>query len=220
MNRSPFLTSLLVAALVPTALFAQTDGRSAIDVLESAATRYTGIHTLCADFHQLLQVTLLGREREGTGELCQQAPNLFSMRFTDPEGDAIVVDGEFLWLYTPSNDPGQVLRTAAESADGRFNFHRTFLDDPASKFRAIDEGAEEVLGRSAHRIRVEPMAPTGFTSARVWIDSETQLLVRLSIEDLNESIRTVTLSNQRIDPLLTDDTFRFEPPPGTRVVQR
>jgi hypothetical protein len=30
------------------------------------------------------------------------------MRFTDPNGEAIVMDGEYIWIYTPSTTPGQV----------------------------------------------------------------------------------------------------------------
>ncbi|MCH8841319.1 MAG: hypothetical protein IH831_11745, partial [Planctomycetes bacterium] len=44
------------------------------------------------------------------GVLFLVPPDRFAMRFEEPEGDRIVADGEWLWAYTPSTVPDQVIR--------------------------------------------------------------------------------------------------------------
>lgn len=190
----------------------------ALAILEGAAARYAGFPTLCADFTQHLAVPLLGQERTGRGRLCQARPDRFAMRFDDPAGDAVVVDGIWVWVHYPSMDPSQVLRFPMAQAPGGFDLHREFLDRPAEKYHATYEAAERVGGRETHRIRLRPRASANFTSAVVWIDAGQPLLRQVRVEEENGSVRTVTLT--RVEPGATppDGWFRFTPPPGARVM--
>jgi len=194
--------------------------RGADSLLREASVHYANLGGLCSDFRQRLEVTLLGRVTEGRGELCQRSPNLFSMRFTEPEGDRIVVDGEWMWMYTPSTDPRQVLQFSAAGNEGRFNFHRAFLDDPETRFDAVDEGTETVAGSPARVLRLTPTGSSNIEWARIWIDPESLLIMQVQIRDVNESLRTVTLTNQRLNPELPADHFEFQVPEGARVVKR
>lgn len=151
------LAAVLGTGAAPAQATAQSGDAAAEALLRDASASYANLGGLCSDFHQRLEVTLLNRTREGTGELCQRTPNLFSMRFRDPAGDAIVVDGESMWMYTPSNDPSQVLQFSADGTEGRFNFHRAFLAEPGSRFVVMDRGTQEVEGRMANVVHVEPV---------------------------------------------------------------
>jgi outer membrane lipoprotein carrier protein len=220
MSIRTFFLSAATLVLIASSATAQDGDASAMALLREASASYGNLGGLCSDFHQRLEVTLLKRVREGTGELCQRSPNLFSMRFSDPAGDAVVVDGEFMWMYTPSNDPSQVLRFSADGVEGRFNFHKAFLEDPESRFVATDLGVEAVAGMPARVLRVRPIEVSQFMRARLWFDRESLLIVRVEIEDLNESVRTITLTNQRMNPDLPESFFTFTPPPEARVVKR
>ncbi|HZD04352.1 MAG TPA: outer membrane lipoprotein carrier protein LolA, partial [Longimicrobiales bacterium] len=138
MISAPFARPALGAAALVVGLSGLTAPAAAQEgdpwaVLEKAAERYAAVGTFCADFHQTLDVPLLGQTREGTGRLCQKPPDLFSMRFTDPPGDLVVVDGKNAWVYTPSRDPDQVLKAPASAAGERLDFHREFLDSPRTR---------------------------------------------------------------------------------------
>ena len=78
-------------------------------VLATAEATYHEIETLHAEFTQMLVNPMMGDETT-TGTLYLSPPGRFSMRFSQPEGDRIVADGEWLWLYTPSTTPNQVIR--------------------------------------------------------------------------------------------------------------
>jgi outer membrane lipoprotein-sorting protein len=154
----------------------------AIDILDKAAERYGAVETVCADFTQHLLVPLLGNERTGRGRLCQGDPNLFAMRFEDPEGDLIVVDGDFAWVYFPSNDAGTVLKTSADRAAGGRDFHREFLVNPDDKYIVTYEDTEMVEGHSTHRLRMEPRSPMSYRFATIWVDDGAPVLRRLRFE--------------------------------------
>jgi len=208
---------VLIVLTVPSVALAQDPG---LEVLHGASARYAGVSTLCADFTQRLSVPLLGTERTGTGRLCQGRPNLFAMRFTDPAGDLIVVDGAFAWVYFPSNDARTVLKTSADNSAGGRDFHREFLEDPESKYEVSYEAVEEIDGRETHRLRMTPLRPATYRSAVVWIDDGEPVLRQLRLEEENGSVRTITLSNVGFDEDPGSEWFIFTPPDGALVMVR
>ena len=209
------LGALVVLVAAPGSTLAQD---RALEIIDEAGARYAGVETVCADFTQQLSVPLLGRERTGTGRLCTGRPNLFAMRFDDPAGDVIVVDGDFAWVYFPSNDARTVMKTtAAESAGGR-DFHREFLVDPETKYELEHEGEETVAGHRAHRIRMRPKGPASYRAAVIWIDADAPVLRRLRLEEENGNVRTITLDDVTFGAGVGADWFTFTPPEGALVV--
>jgi len=219
------LTTVAAKSLALALAFIATPGMAelraqdrGLAVLDRAAARYSGVGALCADFVQRLEVPLLDSEHTGSGRLCQAPPNLFAMRFDDPAGDAIVVDGESAWIYYPSTDPRQVLRTSAERIAGGLDFHREFLEDPETKYDVTYEAADAVGGVPTHRLRLVPKGPAGYRAVVVWIDRGEPVLRRVRIEEENGSVKTITLSNVEFDATPGDDWFIFTPPEGALVI--
>lgn len=191
-----------------------------LEILHDTGERYAAVETLCADFTQHLSVPLLGRERTGTGRLCQGRPNLFAMRFSDPPGDLIVVDGAFAWVYFPSNDAKTVLKTSGDQSAGVRDFHREFLEHPESKYDVAYEGREIVSGSVTQRLRMQPKGPASYRSAIVWIDEGHPVLRRLRLEEMNGSVRTITLADVGFNADPGVDWFVFTPPEGVLVMVR
>ncbi len=196
------------------------DREAALRVLERASERYQEIGAFCGAFEQEMSVPLLRQVTRSHGTLCQAGADRFLMDFEDPEGDIVVADGTHVWVYFPSTDPGQVFRSGLSASDGRFDFHREFLEDPGEKYEPVHRGREEIEGRWTQAIHLTPIAPSPYRGAQVWIDTETSLIRKVEIEEDNESIRTVRLLNVEIDPDLADDLFEFTPPPGVQVITR
>lgn len=195
-------------------------GQSALNVLEAASERYASLEGFCADFDQVVEVTLLRQVTRSEGELCQLPPDRFEMRFTDPEGDRVVADGTDLWVYFPSTDEGQVFRQRLGAAEGRFDLHGEFLSDPGERYRAELEGRETVNGTEAHVLALEPRRDSQYRWARVWVGVGDLLIHKLEIHDDADSIRTLELSNLRLNPTLPEERFRFDPPSGVQVITR
>ena len=219
-----FLLSIAgVAALAqPGEAFQASSGgtRDPMRIIESSAARYQKLDGLCADFEQVVKVTLLRREVASRGRLCQRRPNLFSMRFSQPEGDLIVADGEFTWSYMPSAQKDQVLRFRLGRGAENFNFHEEFLSAPGEKYTPSYEGEEEVNGHATYRISLLPKRSADYKKVLLWLDKEGGLIRRAEITQENGSIRLITLSKMELNPKMEADVFRFSPPPGARVIER
>ena len=211
--------TMSIIGVVPQVVRSQTV--DALSLLEATAANYEHVNQFCADFTQVLSVPLLGDERTGTGQMCQARPNKFAMRFSDPEGDLVVVDGEWVWLYYPSLDPNQVIRFAMAEASGAYDLHKEFLEDPATKYEVTYEALDDVAGRQAHRLRLIPRARSSYEAAVIWIDHQDPVLRQVGIEDENGTVRTITLERVDLDPVTLDEGwFTFTPPPGAQVISR
>jgi outer membrane lipoprotein carrier protein len=190
----------------------------ALGILEAASVRYEAVHTLCANFVQQLDVTLLKEKRTGRGRLCQERPDRFAMRFTEPRGDAVVMDGSSVWIYYRSLDSTQVVKYPMTDAPGGYDFQRQFLTDPGSKYTATYEARERIAGHSCDRIALAPKQEMSFKSAVVWVDAADHLLRQVRVVDENGSVRTITLETVEIDAKVPASWFTFTPPPGVRVI--
>lgn len=195
------------------------EGQTGLDIIDAAGERYAAVETVCADFVQQLSVPLLGTERTGTGRLCTGRPNLFSMRFDDPEGDLIVVDGESAWVYFPSNDEKTVMKAPAEQSAGGRDFHREFLVDTEAKYEVAYEEVEVLDGRRTHRLRLRPKRPASYRAAVLWIDEGQPVLRRLRLEEENGNVRTITLADVVFGAEVGAEWFTFTVPPGALVVE-
>jgi len=180
------------------------ESATALRALERAAERYREVSAICADFEQVIEVRLLGRRVESAGRVCQQRPNLFSMRFSDPEGDMVISDGRDFWVYYPSIDAEQVMRHPAADSPGRHDFFREFLENPASKYSAEGGLTERVGDRECRVVSLTPVAGAAYRGARLWLDAGNHLIRRLELHEESGNLRTVTLSplepQARIDP--------------------
>jgi outer membrane lipoprotein-sorting protein len=140
------------------------------------------------------------------------------MRFTEPTGDLVVVDGATFWYYFPSNDPRQAFRAPAERAGGQ-DFHREFLESPRSKYTVTYEGEEPIGGASTHRLRLVPRARASYRAAVLWIEEGTSLLRQIRLEEENGNRRTITLSAIQFDVAPPPGFFSFSPPAGVTVME-
>ncbi len=212
---SPIVLTALLVLAVPSPGLA---GQSAPDLLLRAAAKYEQLDGMCASFQQRLEVPLLETEVPSSGRLCSKQPAFFRMDFVEPDGDAIVADGEHLWVYFPSSQPGQVLRSPLGEG-AQVDFTREFLSDPGVKYEATEEGTDLVSGRGTTRFALDPKTGgLGYTLAKVWIDTELALIRRVEIHQDNGSIRHVTLNNIDLAPGMTASEFQFTQPSGVQVV--
>jgi outer membrane lipoprotein-sorting protein len=197
----------------------QTD--SAGRILGQAAARYGELGSQQADFTMSYENPLLHSRTTGAGVLYQKRPDRLLLRFTEPEGDVILSDGRWFWIYYPSLDPAQVLRSAASAvASSGVDLQAQFLGDPTRRFAYTLDGRETVGGRAAWLLTLEPRERQGYKQLRVWIDQRDYLARRFEITEDNGSIRRFELRNLRLEPALADGLFRFDVPAGARVITR
>jgi outer membrane lipoprotein carrier protein len=199
---------------------ATLSGQDAISILERAAERYRAMDGFCAEFRQAVQNDLLRQTTRSRGELCQARSDRFEMRFSEPEGDRVVADGNHVWVYFPSADPGQVFRTSLGATGGRFDIHQEFLSEPGRRYAPTLEGTEEVDGRTTYVLFLEPLRPSPYLRARIWVDTRDFLIRKAEITEDEGFVRVVELSEIRVNPVIPEGRFRFDPPAGVQVIVR
>jgi outer membrane lipoprotein carrier protein len=195
--------------------------QNASAILDRAVAAYANVQTLSADFVQLVRDPMLDDTATSRGQFLQQRPNRFAMRWTQPRGDVVVADGQYLWVYLPSSAPNQVIRSALTqgTAGTGADIVAEFLDRPQSRFTVAFERAEPVAGRPAEVLALTPRdrnAP--YRRVLIWVDREDALVRRVEISEAAGSVRRITFDRLRTNIAIPAASFTFQPPRGARVV--
>jgi outer membrane lipoprotein carrier protein len=191
-------------------------------IVGRASKVYRGLSSLKADFVQVIDNPMID-SAESRGTLVQAGRDKLAMRFTDPPGEAIVIDGEHVWLYTPSTTPGQVIRMSVPSGGPAYGYNMLawFLDKPAERYTATYVRRDKLDGRSVDVVQLVPaVSDLPFDKAIVWLDRDDALPRRLEITERTGALRTLTLSKVRVNQSVPAGTFTFKVPDGVRVVER
>lgn len=213
---------LLLAFALVLAGAAPAQAQDADAIVGRSSRVYRSLSSLTADFVQVIDNPMID-SAESRGTLVQAGPSKLAMRFTDPAGEAVVIDGEHVWVYTPSTVPGQVLRLKAPSGGPVYGYNLLawFLDRPAERYHAKFLRENKVGTRTADVVELTPAVPDlPFERAVLWLDREDGLPRRLEITERSGALRTLALSNLRVNRRIPDSTFEFEVPSGVRVVDQ
>lgn len=183
---------------------------------------YRSLSSLTADFVQVIDNPMID-SAESRGTLVQAGPAKLAMRFTEPPGEAVVIDGQYVWVYTPSTVPDQVVRLRAPSGGPVYGYNLLawFLDRPAERYEARYLREEKVGTRAMDVVELTPAVPDlPFDRAVLWLDREDALPRRLEITEKSGALRTLELSKLRVNRRVPDETFEFKVPSGARVVDQ
>lgn len=186
--------------------------------LQRAEAAYRALTTLQAGFTQTLDNPMLGTET-AEGILFLERPNRFAMRFTDPVGDRIVVDGTWLWLYAPSSVPEQVIRQPVPSTGMTTpNLMGQFADRPLERYEARYVREDTVAGRRVDVVALTPkQAGLGFRSAEIAVDDDG-LFRRIRLVEDSGQRRTLVLDDITTGVAIPERELRFDVPDGVKVV--
>jgi len=215
MRRLFFITAALFA-LAPDLRAQAPDA-----VIDRAVSAYKSIRTMRGSFEQTLRNQLTGSVMTARGDFEQQLPDRISVRFTEPRGDRIIVNGETAWLYLPSTNPGQAYKVPAAAGGGSLNLTEQFLTSPGTRFRMTSAGTATIGDRPTHAITLVPKTPIAeFSQAIVWIDDETGLIRQFEINEPSGLIRRIRLIEATVNAAVDPSSFSFTPPAGVKVIDQ
>src|SRR5712671_205428 len=183
-------------------------------ILDRASATYQTITSLSADFVQIITNPMIGSPDTTRGQLYEMRPSRFAMRFTAPRGDRIVADGRWLWLYTPSTTPGQVIRSAIpETGTTGPNLLGQFVEHPRVHYRARYLRADSLADGWADVVALTPTAADQpYSEAVIWVDRNDGLLRRVEIVEQSGQRRTVILRHLSVNTGVPQREFTFSVP--------
>ena len=208
-------TSVAASVFLAIAPTQQQDARA---VLATAEATYRTISTLQARFTQELRNPMMGDETKH-GTLYLNPPKRFAMRFDESGGDRIVADGTWLWLYTPSTTPNQVIRQAIpEDGPATPNLFAQFVDRPLERYTATYLGVDSVGNYEVENVRLLPRQPEGAFRSAVISLSVDGMLRKISLVERSGQRRTLVFDSIVVNAPMPEHELEFRVPAGTRVV--
>jgi outer membrane lipoprotein carrier protein len=213
------LLSLVVLVLL---VGTPAQAQDAQAIIGRSARVYRSLRSLSADFVQVIDNPMID-SAQSQGTLVQAGPAKLAMRFSEPPGEAIVIDGEHIWVYTPSTVPGQVVRLSVPNGGPVYGYNLLawFLDRPTERYKPSYLRTEQRNSRPLDVIQLIPTVPDlPFSKAVIWLDRADALPRRLEIQEESGATRTLELSRIRVNEAVPDQTFTFKVPKGVRVVDQ
>lgn len=220
MTARPLLTAVTVMAAALGRAAQPGGAQEVLPALTRAEEAYDRISSLRAEFVQTIVNPMLGGPEESRGVLYLEPPGRFAMRFVEPEGDRIVVDGRWLWTYAPSSIPDQVIRQPVPTGGTSTpNLVSQFVERPLERYDASSAGVDTIHGQVVDLVRLDPKADnTGFTEAVIAVGRRDGLLWRIALREESGQRRTLIFERIRTNLPIPDGELSFVPPRGTRVV--
>jgi outer membrane lipoprotein carrier protein len=209
--------------LAATVLVSPTLAQTPEQTVERAVVAYAKITSIRASFTQRITNPLTRSDVISRGDMQQRIPGRLSVKFTDPAGDRIVADGKVVWVYLPSTNPEQVIKTRLGSAGTASvpDVTSWFLDSPKTRYQIADGGTATVEGHATHAVVLTPRDPSiPFTKATVWVDDDDALIRQFETTDSNGLTRRITITSITPNAKIDASAFTFQVPKGVKVYEQ
>jgi outer membrane lipoprotein carrier protein len=189
-------------------------GANGSEAPDRLAQFLAGLHTLEAQFDQILEAPGQAAPLVSRGTLYLSRPGRFRWSYTQPEGQLVVADGSRVWLYDP--DLEQVSHQSQEEALRGTPALLLSDDGPVDRhFEVVDLDHRQGLDW----VELIPKAENS-EIVKVLIGFRGERLDRLEmIDNFGQSTRFQFHNVQR-NPDLDPALFRFDPPPSVDILGR
>ncbi len=192
--------------------------QSADSTLDRAVAAYAMVKTARISFTQTIDNSLTGTKVTSQGELQQRRPSRFAVMFGEGSGDRIVSDGQFVWVYLPSTNPGQVIRAKLGADVGAPDFAAQFLESPRKSYTVSGGAAASIDGSATHAVMLSPKSTASpFTKVTLWVNDGDALLRRVETVDQSGVTRLITVTKFAKNASVDASAFVFKVPAGVKV---
>jgi outer membrane lipoprotein carrier protein len=220
MSAIGFLSLLLTSAPVLTAT-APGAGPSQLDVatvVDRVQKRYDGADDFRARFNQTLTNAAFKRRTSSTGEVLLKKPGRMRWNYQTPDPKMYLADGDMLWLYEPEDKQAfkQDLRSSQLPAALAFLTGKGKL---ATEFDIAFARDARLGSPGDYVLALSPKQPQSTIKGILFVVDPTTFQVRESmITDAQGNTNDLLFSDIKINSKISDGTFRWTPPAGTRVI--
>lgn len=198
-------------------VFAQNATSELTRIIDGLNERLAGTRNLSADFVQ--EVEYLNQTTREEGHVYLSAPNRSRWEYDSPTRKLFVTDGEIATEYTPAEnlarrrrmEDGEAALMPLVAVLGRRNLRERF-----QQFELLS-APPRVEGTRV--IRAYPRQESDIEHIVIEADPETFIIRRLVVVGRSQRIDLV-FSNVLTNVGMNEGLFRFEPPPGTDIVDR
>jgi outer membrane lipoprotein carrier protein len=180
---------------------------------------YDKTTTFSSDFKQEFYVKSHDVKKQSNGKVIFAKPGKMDWEYADPKDNRVVSDGSILKVYEAANkqmfeqpvDKSQYPAALAFLVGGGklqeiFNFD--LYDGKDMNF----PGGQVLVG-------TPKTATPAYTKVLFYIDAATKQARRMMVVDQQGNRNRFDFDNPRVNDPVSDDTFKFSPPPGTSIIR-
>lgn len=185
-------------------------------LLKKVETSYAKATTLTAEFQETDQSAATGLARQSSGTIEFKRPGMVRWETLKPDQNLLVGDGRHFWFYTPpfdSSEHGQYIEKRSSQVQSRMA--QALL---SASFSGSDVARSMMIRQSSpteFTLKPRKGAAGSVTLARIRIDPAKKLITSVNLEHDGGNKSRIELSHIQLGKPLTDDRFRFTPPPNT-----
>jgi len=182
-------------------------------VIAEVQNRYNGARTLRVDFVE--SYSLLGHPRPPeSGTLTLRKQGKMRWDYSRPKGKLFVSDGKTVYLYTAADNRVEKvplkgtedMRAPLAFLLGRLELKKEFVN---FQLRVADGGSWLIADAKNARVP--------YKSVEMLVDADGSIKT-LKVLGRDESVLTYGFTDERINPPVDEQAFRFAIPPGAEVV--
>lgn len=170
------------------------------------------VHTLKADFTQVVLDANLRQVKQTSGTLAIKRPDRFRWDYAAPNNEIIVADGKRVWIYDV-----ELQQVTVKPLNGTLAASPAVLlsgsNDVARSFVVKDLGRDNGLEWVGLTPKVQD---TDFENVKLGFRDDSVSVMEL--KDALGNLTRITFSHVIINPAIPDNTFQFTPPAGADVI--
>lgn len=201
----------VVLTALATSVHAENTGLDTL--IHGVEHRYNQARTLTVDFAETYSIAGHNRRPE-SGTLVLRKPGRMRWTYTQPSGKLFVSDGQHVFLYTAADN--RVERSTLKSTDDlrapmAFLLGKLDLKKEFRSFQTTAVGPDTSLIAEAKSDRLP------YEKVQMTIGPDFAIHA-LTVQGRDGSTLGFEFRNEVLNPALSDQAFRFTPPPGAEVV--
>ncbi|MGH8293517.1 MAG: outer membrane lipoprotein chaperone LolA [Gammaproteobacteria bacterium] len=170
------------------------------------------VHSLKADFTQVVLDANLQTIKQSSGTLALKRPNRFRWDYAAPNREIIDADGTRVWMYDV-----ELQQVTVKPLTGTLAASPAVLlagsNDAQQNFIVKNLGMENGLDWVGVTPKVKD---TDFDSVKLGFRGN--LVAVMELKDALGNLTRITFSHVQVNPALPDSLFKFTPPPGADVI--
>lgn len=183
------------------------------EITDRMQKKFESIQDASARFTQHVRFGFSKMEQSFAGTLKMKKPNRYRV---ETEYQTLVTDGTTVWSFSPVNK--QVLIDRYKETPDSFTPEQFLLNLPSNYYATLLQ-PETGAAKTVITLKLVPKDDQSFIkSMKVWVDEGSWVVKKVEMLDVNDTEKTYTVQEIKINTNLRDTTFVFTAPSGTEVV--
>jgi len=212
--------AVALSASAPSALAQEEPGPATPvldDVVQAVEATYKDVEALQAHFEQTVATAGMEQQRS-EGEVLLQRPRKMRWDFTGPEGSLFVTDGVEMWVYTRHLKQAIQYKELSQAASSIAPIELQDLESLRDKWN-VEVSTEEGSRKNNLVLILTPKEQGRFPIKQVRLElTRKYVLETVAVTDSLDNLTTLRFTQVRLNPVVSDGSFSFEPPADVEVI--